>query len=99
VQNVRHGTLTFDESEASLVKKVGYQTKPKPHRLPPMLRKRYPVDKLFEEITAHFPKMDPILAKIDGYLEDEQLYQLVKDDLSKRRLKLWKWEGIRRQLK
>jgi IS5 family transposase len=52
-----------------------------------MLRERYPVDKLFEEIAVHFPKMDPVLAKIDGYLEDEQLYQLVKADLAKRRPK------------
>ena len=52
-----------------------------------MLRERYPIDKLFEEIATHFPKMDPILVKIDGYLEDEILYQLIKDDLSKRRPK------------
>ncbi len=52
-----------------------------------MLRERYPVDKLFEEIAEYFPKMDPILAKIDGYMEDEQLYQLIKADLSKRRPK------------
>lgn len=52
-----------------------------------MLRERYPVDKLFEEIAVHFPKVDPILAKIDGYLEDEQLYQLIKADLSQRRPK------------
>ena len=52
-----------------------------------MLRERYPVDKLFEEIAVHFPAMDPILAKIDGYLEDEELYQLIKGDLSKRRPK------------
>lgn len=52
-----------------------------------MLRERYPVDKLFEEIAVHFPKMDPILAKIDAQLEDEQLYQLIKADLSKRRPK------------
>ena len=52
-----------------------------------MLHERYPSDKLFEEIAVHFPKMDPILAKIDGYLEDEQLYQLIKADLSKRRPK------------
>lgn len=52
-----------------------------------MLRERYPVDKIFDEIAVHFPKMDPILAKVDGYLEDEQLYQLVKGDLSKRRPK------------
>ena len=49
-----------------------------------MLRERYPVDKLFDEIAVHFPKMDPILAKIDSYLEDEELYQLIKGDLSKR---------------
>lgn len=52
-----------------------------------MLRERYPVDKLFEEITAHFPKMDPILAKIDAHLEDEELYQLIRADLSQRRPK------------
>jgi IS5 family transposase len=52
-----------------------------------MLRERYPVDKLFEEIAAHFPKMDPILVKIDGHVEDEQLYQLIKGDLAKRRPK------------
>ncbi len=49
-----------------------------------MLRERYPVDKLFDEIAVHFPKMDPILARIDSYLEDEELYQLIKGDLSKR---------------
>jgi IS5 family transposase len=52
-----------------------------------MLCERYPVDKLFEEIAAHFPKMDPILAKIDVHLEDEKLYLLIKGDLSKRRPK------------
>ena len=52
-----------------------------------MLREHYPIDKLFDEIAVHFPAMDPILAKIDGYLEDEELYQLIKGDLSKRRPK------------
>lgn len=52
-----------------------------------MLRERYPVDKLFEEIAVHFPAMDPILARIDRYLEDEELYQMIKGDLSKRRPK------------
>lgn len=52
-----------------------------------MLRKRYPIDKLFEEIAAHFPKMDAMLVKIDAYLEDDQLYRLIKADLSKRRPK------------
>jgi IS5 family transposase len=49
-----------------------------------MLREHYPVDKLFEEIAAHFPKMDPALAKVDLYLEDEKLYRLIKKDLSQR---------------
>lgn len=52
-----------------------------------MLRDRYPVDKLFEEIAQHFPKMDRILAKIDVQLEDEELYQLIRTDLSQRRPK------------
>lgn len=52
-----------------------------------MLSEHYPVDKLFEEITVHFPKMDPILEKIDAHLEDEELYQLIRVDLSKRRPK------------
>jgi len=52
-----------------------------------MLRERYPVDKLFEEIAEHFPKMDRILAKIDVHLEDEELYQLIRADLSQRRPK------------
>jgi IS5 family transposase len=52
-----------------------------------MLCERYPVDKLFEEIAQYFPKMDPILAKIDAHLEDEELYQLIRADLSKRRPK------------
>jgi IS5 family transposase len=50
-----------------------------------MLRDRYESDKLFEQITALMPKMDPILAKIDTYLEDEKLFALVREDLSKRR--------------
>ncbi len=49
-----------------------------------MLREHYPVDKLFEEIVGHFPKMEPELAKIESYLDDEKLYQMIKRDLSKR---------------
>jgi IS5 family transposase len=49
-----------------------------------MLREQYPVDKLFEELAARFPKMDPALMKVDLYLEDEKLYRLIKKDLSKR---------------
>lgn len=49
-----------------------------------MLRDRYPIDKLFSEILLLTPKMDPILAKIDQYLEDEEMFQLIKADLSRR---------------
>lgn len=49
-----------------------------------MLVEHYPTDKRFEEIAKHFPKMDAGLEKIDRYLEDETLYRLIKNDLSKR---------------
>jgi IS5 family transposase len=49
-----------------------------------MLVEHYPVDKRFEELARHFPAMDPALAKIDQYLEDEKLYRWIKADLSKR---------------
>lgn len=50
-----------------------------------MLRDHYENSKLFEDILQLMPKMDPVLAKIDIYLADEELYQLVRADLSKRR--------------
>lgn len=49
-----------------------------------MLREHYLLDKRFEEIAAYFPKMGPELLKVDGYLEDEKLYRLIKRDLEKR---------------
>lgn len=49
-----------------------------------MLQDRHPVDKVFEEIIRLVPKMDPVLAKIDRYLEDESLFGMIKADLSKR---------------
>jgi transposase, IS5 family len=49
-----------------------------------MLQDRHPNDKVFEEVIRLIPKMDPILAKIDRYLEDENLVELIKTDLSKR---------------
>ena len=49
-----------------------------------MLVEHYLLDKQFEELTRYFPPMDPGLAKVDAYLEDEELYQLIKKDLSKR---------------
>ena len=49
-----------------------------------MLQDRHPTDKVFNEVIQLVPKMAPVLAKIDQYLEDEQLFVLVKTDLSKR---------------
>lgn len=49
-----------------------------------MLVEQYPLDKRFEELARHFPRMDPVLVKIDQYLEDEKLYRWIKADLSKR---------------
>jgi len=49
-----------------------------------MLVEHYPLDKQFEELARHFPPMDPGLAKVDAYLEDERLYRLIKKDLSRR---------------
>ena len=52
-----------------------------------MLREHYPLDKLFEEVLGYVPNLSPELEKIDGYLEDEKLYRLIKQDLSQRRPK------------
>jgi transposase, IS5 family len=49
-----------------------------------MLVEHYPLDKRFEEIAKYLPKMGAGLEKIDRYLEDETLYRLIKNDLSKR---------------
>ena len=49
-----------------------------------MLVEHYPLDKQFEELARYFPPLDPALAKVDSYLEDEKLYRLIKKDLSKR---------------
>ena len=38
-----------------------------------MLRDSHPIDKLFEQIVVLVPKMDPVLAKIDRYLEAEDI--------------------------
>jgi IS5 family transposase len=49
-----------------------------------MLRERYSKDKVFGEIIQLFPKIDPVLAKIDQCLEDETLFRIIREDLSKR---------------
>jgi IS5 family transposase len=49
-----------------------------------MLVEHYPNDKRFEALLGYFPELSVELKKIDGYLEDERLYRLIRDDLAKR---------------
>jgi len=49
-----------------------------------MLQDRYEKDKFFEHIFNLAAEMDPILCQIDRLLEDEALYQLIRNDLAKR---------------
>ena len=49
-----------------------------------MLQDRYETDKFFEYIIQLTTEMDPVLAQIDELLDDEELYQLIRNDLAKR---------------
>jgi IS5 family transposase len=49
-----------------------------------MLQDRYETDKFFDSILSLTNQMDPVLAQIDQLLEDEALYQLIRNDLAKR---------------
>lgn len=49
-----------------------------------MLQDRYETDKLFEGILKLTNEMDAILAEIDQLLDDEELYQLIRNDLARR---------------
>jgi IS5 family transposase len=49
-----------------------------------MLQDRYETDKLFNRILQLTFEMDPVLAQIDRLLDDEALYQLIRNDLAKR---------------
>jgi transposase, IS5 family len=49
-----------------------------------MLQDRYETDKHFDSILTLTHQMDPVLAQIDQLLEDEALYQLIRNDLAKR---------------
>jgi len=49
-----------------------------------MLQDRYETDKKFEGILKLSHEMEPILTQIDQLLDDEELYQLIRDDLSRR---------------
>jgi IS5 family transposase len=49
-----------------------------------MLRDQYAVDKFFIEIAEHTTVIEPILAQIDRLLDDEELYQRLRQDLAQR---------------
>ena len=49
-----------------------------------MLQDRYETDKLFNRILQLTYEMDPVLAQIDQLLDDEALYQLIRNDLAQR---------------
>jgi IS5 family transposase len=49
-----------------------------------MLVEHYPTDKRFEELLGYLPELSPELKKVDGYLEDEKLYKMIRADLAKR---------------
>jgi len=49
-----------------------------------MLVDRYESDKLFRSIVKLTQEMDPVLAQIDHLLEDESLFQAIRQDLAKR---------------
>jgi IS5 family transposase len=49
-----------------------------------MLRDSYAEDKVFAEIIRLVPQMETGLATIDHYLEDDELFQLIRADFSKR---------------
>jgi len=49
-----------------------------------MLQDRYETDKIFESILELTNEMDPVLAQIDVLLDDEELYQLMRNDFARR---------------
>ena len=49
-----------------------------------MLQDRHEKDKFFEYIIKLTIEMDPVLAQIDVLLDDEELYQLIRNDFTKR---------------
>jgi IS5 family transposase len=49
-----------------------------------MLRDRYELDNFFIDIVKHASEMEPVLVQIDGILDDDELYQMVRADMSQR---------------
>ena len=55
-----------------------------------MLQDRHTTGKVFEDVFQMIHKIDQVLEKIDHYLEDEELFELIKKDLSGRHPKTMK---------
>lgn len=49
-----------------------------------MLRDRYELDKFFNDMATQASEMEPVLVQIDSLLDDEELYQMVRSDMSQR---------------
>lgn len=49
-----------------------------------MLRDRYELDNFFIGIATQASEMEPVLVQIDSILDDEELYQMVRADMSQR---------------
>jgi transposase, IS5 family len=49
-----------------------------------MLIDRYPVEDIFARVPQMIARIDPVLKQLDRLLDDDALYQRVRDDFSKR---------------
>ena len=49
-----------------------------------MLQDRYETDRVFPETLQLASEMNPMLAQVDQLLDDEELNQLIRQDLTKR---------------
>jgi len=49
-----------------------------------MLIDRYPVEDIFAHVPQMIARIDPVLQQLDRLLDDDALYQRVRDDFSKR---------------
>jgi IS5 family transposase len=60
------------------------ETKQQQRKPAPMFQDRFEIDKDFEYIIKPTIEMDPVVAQINELLDDEELYQLIRNDLAKR---------------
>jgi IS5 family transposase len=54
---------------------------------PPMLIDKHPSEDVFARVPEVAAQTDPVLKQLDKLLDDDKLYQQVRDDLGKR----YKW--------